>query len=328
MSKLANIALDQIKENPIALRQVDKGSEKYLGLVDSIRQTAVDNDGIGVLNAISVKPLDDDTFMLIDGLHRLTASRDAGMEVIPAQIISMDDAQIKVAQIMANVHKIETKPVQYSRQLQEIMAMKPTMTLSDMAAKLAQSVSWVGSRLGLLKLEENIGQLVDDNKIALTNAYELAKLPIEDQLNFLEDAQNMSPQEFAELCNNRSKEIRDAKRKGKDAAEAKFEPSAHCQKIGDLKDEMESGEIGVALCKSNKLKSAEDGFAMAMKWVMHLDPESIRVATESFEAKKKARKESKDKRDAEALEKKATESVKRAEETRKAADAAKKVVNG
>ena len=324
MSKLESIGLELIKENPIALRQVDKQSERYLGLVDSIRKTAEDNDGVGILNAISVKPLEDGTFMLIDGLHRVTASRDAGMEEIPAQIIDMDDAQIKVAQIMANVHKIETKPVQYSRQLHDIMGLNPTMSLSDMAAKLAQSVTWVSQRLGLLKLEEGVGYLVDEGKIKLSNAYELAKLPIDDQLNYLEDAQTMSPQEFSEVCKNRAKEIRDANRKGQDAEEAVFEPSAHCQKVGALKEEMETGEVGKELTKG--LKKAEDGFAMAIKWVLHLDPESMKIAQENWEVKKKARDESKAKREQERKAKKADEAAKRAEEARKAAEEAKAAI--
>ncbi len=327
MSELKHIALEEIQENPIALRQVDKETEAYLGLVDSIRETAKQNDGIGVLNAISVKPTDDGSYMLIDGLHRLTASRDAGMETIPCQIISMEDAEIKVSQIMANVHKVETKPFQYSNQIRDIMLLHPNMVLSEMATKLAKSTTWVAQRLSLTNLEENIGQAVDDSKITLSNAYGLAKLPVEEQLNFLEQAQQLSPEEFRGIVNSRVKEIRDANRKGRDAGTPKFEPTAFLQKLGAIKTELENGAVGSALVKETGVKGAVEGFKLAIEWVLHLDPVSIKRGEAEFDARIKEKADKKKKAEAERSAKKAEEAKQRADEMREAAEKAKKILS-
>ncbi len=52
-------------------------------------------------------------YSLIDGLHRYNAAQDAGLEEIPCHVLTMDELQVLEAQLMANVHKVETRPVEY-----------------------------------------------------------------------------------------------------------------------------------------------------------------------------------------------------------------------
>lgn len=101
-TELKSIPLVHIRENPNALREVNRSTEGYQGLVDSIQKN-------GVLNAILVRecvdPNTKTTFYgLIDGLHRFNAAKDAGLTEIPAQVRSMDDADVLEAQVLANVH--------------------------------------------------------------------------------------------------------------------------------------------------------------------------------------------------------------------------------
>ena len=293
------IPLSEIRPNPVALREVDRQSEKYLGLVDSIKAK-------GILNSVSVKNSTDDdgnaVYALIDGLHRYTAALDAGLSVIPAQVLSMDDAETLEAQVMANIHKIETKPVQYSHQLMRIMAYNPTMTISDLAVKLTMSQGWVSERLGLLKLDEKIAELVDNGEINLSNAYALAKLPKEEQGNYVQQAMSDSPQEFVASCNTRAKEIRDAKRQGRDAGPSEFVPVAHLQKLGDIKDEATNAQVRDTVLKQLKAKSAADGWNACLQWVQHLDPSSIEAAKAKAEARKAELDEAKNKRKVERTE--------------------------
>lgn len=98
------IPLSKIRENPVALRSVNRTSPDYLGLVDSIKQ-------VGVMSSISVRELKDPAtgdvlYGLIDGLHRFSAAQDAGLSEIPAQIKTFNEAAILEAQIIANAHKI------------------------------------------------------------------------------------------------------------------------------------------------------------------------------------------------------------------------------
>lgn len=275
-TRLKNIPIVAIKESPVALRSVNKQDTAYQELVESIRAR-------GVLNAILVREVRDSAsgdifYGLVDGLQRFSASCDAGLETIPAQIVSLSDAEVLEAQIITNVQRVETKPVEYSRQLMRILSGNPTMTLADLSVKLAKSPAWVNDRLSLNKLEKSIAELVDEGKIVLSNAYALAKLPEDEQKEFVDRAITMLPQEFLPTTNARLKELRDAKRQGRDAAKAEFSPVAHLQKLSVIKEEVDTAAIGTTLIRDNGITDPFDAWKMALNWVLHMDPMSIAAA--------------------------------------------------
>jgi ParB/RepB/Spo0J family partition protein len=306
-NELRSVPLVDIRPNEVALRAVNRESESYLGLVESIRQK-------GFLGAITVRVREDEEsgeeyLELIDGLHRFTASKDAGLEEINVNIVDLDTDQVLEAQIMANVHKVETKPVQYSHQLIRILARNPLMTEAELANKLGKSPAWIGQRLGLTKIEnEELQKLIDEGKICLSNAYALAKLPVDEQNDFVDRAMTLSPDEFVPAANARAKELRDAKRQGKDAGDVEFQPTVHLQKLADLKTEMASGQIAGVLCDG--LSTAEEGFNMAIKWALHMDPQSVEAQRAKDEERKRLKAEQKQKREAEKLKKKAEKAAK------------------
>jgi len=325
MSELKTISTSGIRENPVALRNVDRQSEDYLGIVQSMRER-------GFFGAITVREkLDAETgvsfYELVDGLHRFTAAKDAGIDMINVDVVSLTEDQVMEVQIMANIHKVETKPVEYSKQLMRLLTRNPLMTESELATKLGKSSQWIKDRLGLNKIgSEDIAKLIDSGEINLSNAYALAKLPPEEMADFLDRAITLPPDEFVPAVNARVKEIKEAKRQGKDPNAQAFQPVAHMQKLGDLKSEMETGEIGKVLCQECGAKTPLDGFALGVKWSLHMDPKSIEIQKGKDEERKKEREEAKQKREAEKADKKAVEAKKKAEEAAIAAEKAKEAL--
>ncbi len=315
------VSLSSIRENPVALRAVNRESEEYIGLRDSI----VD---VGILNPINVRSrtedVDGDTvefFEVCDGLHRYSCALDIGLKDIAINVIDLNDQQTLEAQIMANVHKIETQPVQYTKQLQRIFAANPTLTLADMASKLAKSPSWVSQRLKLLKLEKAVGDLVDDGKITVSNAVQLAKLPTDEQVNFVDQAVHMDAEEFVPLVSARAKELRDATRQGRKAGSADFVATARLQKMSVLKDENDNPVVGPGLCASVGISTADQGFALAIAWALSLDSSSVEVRKAKYSEKKAKLEDEKRKRAAERAAKKADEATKLAAKAAEVASA-------
>ena len=306
MSELRVVSLKDIRPNEVALRAVNRESEAFLGLVESIRQQ-------GFFGAITVRPrIDEETneqyLELVDGLHRFTAAKDAGLSEINVDICDLSTDQVLEAQLMANVHKIETKPVQYSQQLLRILARNELMTEAELADKLGKSPQWISQRLGLIKIEnEEIQRLVNEGKISLSNAYALAKLPAAEQVDFVDRAMTLAPDEFVPTCQARAKELRDAKRAGKDADQAEFAPTAHLQSLSEIKGELATGEIAKILCSG--LGSAQEGFNMAMRWTLHLDPNSVEAQRAKDEERKRLRADANLKRDKEKAAKKAAKAA-------------------
>ena len=315
MGQLISVPVADIRENPVALRAVNRQDENYLGLVESIKSK-------GFMGAITVRAkVDPETsakyFELVDGLHRFCATKDAGLSAINVDIVDLSDDQTLEAQIMANIHKIETRPVEYSKQLLRILSRNPLMTEIELAGKLKKSAQWIRERLGLTKISNaDIAELVNEGKIGLANAYALAKLPPEEMAEFVDRAITLPPDEFVPAASARAKELREAKRKGEGAAAAEFQPVAFMQKMKDTKDELDKGQIAKSLCVG--LTSAEEGFQMALKWQLHLDPRSVEVQKSKDEARKKQRDEAAQKRLLESAEKKAEKAKKAAEEAEKA----------
>lgn len=306
MSELLNIPVADIHENPVALRNVNREGESYLGLVDSIRN-------VGVMNPINVRRRTDaDTgetfFELVDGLHRFSAARDAGIKEIPAHVLTLDDAQVLEAQIIGNIHRVETKPVEYSKQLRRILSANHMMTESELATKLGKSPSWISARLGLNKIDNpKITSLIDDGKITLSNAYALAKLPADDQVEFLEKAQIETPDVFVGAVNQRIKDLRESARQGRDPKPAEFQPTARFQKMSAVKEALDDPSLASALISEAGIATPEEAFDLALKWVLHLDPVSVRVDQEKWEAERQAREEAKKRRAEERAAAKAAE---------------------
>jgi ParB/RepB/Spo0J family partition protein len=315
-ANLKNIPLSQIRVNPVALRGVDKEGEQYVHLRDSIGQK-------GVLTAISVRSKYDADgtpyFELCDGLQRFTASCDVGADTIPAQILELNDAEVLEAQIVANLCRVDTKPVEYTKQISRMFTMNPTLTKSELAERISQSPAWIDQRLNLLKLDAAIQVLVDDGKIGLANAYSLGKLPKEEQFNFVDTAMTMQPAEFLPTVKKRADELRAAAREGRAAEEATFEPVPHLRKLGEFKDEYDNATAGPYVTDKAGAETAAEGFALGVAWALQLDADSVDVQRSAYEARVEKREEEKKQRAAERAEKKAKEAAEAAAKAKEAA---------
>jgi len=301
MSKLMNIPIGEIAQNEVALRNVDRQSQAFIGLRDSIANK-------GVMNSITVRPSlegAEKKYELIDGLHRFVASQEAGLKEIPAQILTMTDAAVLEAQFVANCHKVKTKPVEYAKQIQRILAGKPTLTVNALASDLSVSPGMISERLGLLKLDAKVAALVDDGTINLSNAYVLAKLPPEEQANYLQAASTQSPSEFVPTVQARIKEVREAARAGRKAGTASYEPQARCRKRGELVIEFEKPSLIPAIIKDEGHKDPIAAAAAALAWVLQLDAASIAAGQAKYDQHQQQMEEAKSKRKASADKKKA-----------------------
>jgi len=305
--KLTRIALTEITESPVALRSVNTESEDFQSLLDSIKAR-------GVKETITVRPGDDGKYVIINGLHRYTASKLAGLEDIPCHILDVDEIESLELQVITNVQKIETKPVEYSKQLRRILAAKPTMTMAELASKINKSSAWIAARFNLLKLDTKIQELVDENEISLSNAYVLVKLPEEERNNYVDRAMTMPPTEFGPLVDERVREIRKANSEGKDSKPEEYMPIPTCRKIAEIKEELAEPKVGLGIIANEELDSADQGWNAAIKWVMRVDADSAAEGKAKFDARIKAAQEARERRKEEAAKKKAEKAAEKAEE--------------
>lgn len=286
MSELRMIKLSDIEENEVSLRDVNEKSDGFKDLVESIRAR-------GIMNPINVRAGDDDgRYVLVDGLHRYTAAAVAGLTEIPAHIMDLDEADVLEAQIEANLQKIETRPAQYAKQLERIMARHPERSLDEQAARLHKSPGWLRDRLSLNTLTGRSAQLVDEGTIPLSNAYALAKLFVVDPdegEQWVDRAQQETAQEFCAPCLARKQEIAKAQRENREPEGPKG-PPLRMRRVGDVKaeyhrvsSELESGKIS---------GDRAEGYVEAFRWLLQQDDVSVE-AWKRAEAERQRLKEEK-----------------------------------
>ena len=288
------VPLVDIVKSEVALRDVQRQTESYQLLVNSIKSR-------GVLNSILVRKLElpggITRYSLIDGLQRFNAAGDAGITHIPARIVEMDDAEVLEAQIITNMNRVLTRPADLSKHLLRILMRNPFMTLDQLAERVCQSRTWIEQRLSLNKLLPDIQKLVNEEKIHLTNAYALSKIPAEEQAEHVQASMEESPKTFVPRMKDRVKAIKDAKHSGKDAGKAEFQPAMHVQKVGILKDEYKAliegegeSQIKVLIAK-NKITDPVDAAKVAVAWVLSYDEESKAKQIERHRVMEEQRKE-------------------------------------
>lgn len=279
------IAVSRIRKSEVALRGVQRQSEKYQLLLDSVKKR-------GVLQSLLVREQKDPEtgatyYGLIDGLQRYTAACDAGVEDVPANVVEMEDAEALEVQLITNLNRIETKPADVSKHLLRILARNPYMTKQQLAERCSQSLSWVDTRLSIDNLKDEIKQLINEGRIHLTNAYALSKIDEDEQMTHLEAAMTENPKTFVPRMKQRAKEIKDAHKAGKDAAPAGFVPVQHLQKVGDIKRELEAGLPTVAALLKEYGVPAEglEAAKVCLLWVLSFDKLSQEQQRRDYDVK-------------------------------------------
>lgn len=309
------VNIESIQPNPVALRAVDQEGEQYISLCKDIGRR-------GLLKPVIVREKEDvatneSYFELCDGLQRYSACLENGFTQITISVQDLTDAGVEETQIAANLCKVDTPPIAYTKQLMRMMQRNPVMTEADLAEMISQSPSFVRQRLGLLKLDESIQKLVDDGVIGLANAYALKNLPHEEQHNWTDQAMTQPPSEFVMAVNARAKAIKDAAREGKTVGPPTFSPRPKLKKQAVLLAEYENAQVGPVMCEQYDLVLPVDGFALGIAYALSLDPASVEAQEASWnrdqaeqadqKAKRVAAKAERKQRDATAVADKARE---------------------
>ena len=154
INTIADIALDQIQTNPFQPRShFDQTALEELA--ESIKVQ-------GIIQPITVRQLDQNTYQLISGERRYQASKLAGLTVIPAYIRKADDQQMLEMALIENIQRENLNAIEIALSYQRL--------LSECSLK-----------------QEELGDRVGKKRTTVTNYLRLLKLPpdICDGINFI-----------------------------------------------------------------------------------------------------------------------------------------------
>ena len=166
-ARFDELPLDSIEPNPRQPREVFD-PDALAELVTSIRE-------VGILQPVVVRELDPGRYQLIMGERRWRASREAGLESVPAIIRDTpDDALLRDA-LLENLHRQELNALEeaaaYAQLLEEFGA-----THEELADRVGRSRSHVTNTLRLLQLAPSVQRRVAAGVISAGHARALLAL--------------------------------------------------------------------------------------------------------------------------------------------------------
>jgi ParB family transcriptional regulator, chromosome partitioning protein len=161
------VPVDHIEPNPEQPRLVFE-QEALDELTASIREH-------GVLQPILVRPLGPNTYQIVAGERRWRASRQAGLETIPALIEEIDDDTALEIAIIENLQREDLSPLDEAA-MYDRMVHEHGYSIRKLADKLGKDKGYLENRLRLADAPPEVRELVSLRKDSLSHAYELMKV--------------------------------------------------------------------------------------------------------------------------------------------------------
>ena len=173
--EIVEIPLEELRPNPYQPRKVFD-EEALQDLADSIKEH-------GVFQPIIIKK-SIKGYEIIAGERRYRASKIAGLTKIPAIIRNFTDEQMMEIALLENLQRENLNAIEeaiaYKKMIQNL-----GITQEELAKKVGKSRSHVTNIIGLLRLPQEVQQLVADSKITMGHARALSKLESEEEMKAL-----------------------------------------------------------------------------------------------------------------------------------------------
>ena len=167
------VPVELIHPNPRQPRQVFD-EEDIAELAASIAE-------VGLLQPIVVRqvptaPGEELRYELIMGERRLRASKEAGLETIPAVVRDTDDVDLLRDALLENLHRVQLNPLEEAAAYQQLLE-DFQCTHAELSERIARSRSQISNTLRLMKLPPLVQRRLAANVISAGHARALLGLP-------------------------------------------------------------------------------------------------------------------------------------------------------
>ena len=148
---------------------------------DALEELAASIGESGIVQPVVVRS-DGEFYELLAGERRWRAAQLAGLHEIPAILRNdLDDREAHVLGLIENLQRESLSPMETARGLLELAELFE-LTHDAAGKRIGKSRAYVSNFLRLLKLDDRVQALVDDNQLSMGHARVLAGLAPEKQL--------------------------------------------------------------------------------------------------------------------------------------------------
>lgn len=164
----AELPLDSITPNPRQPREVFD-DEALSELVHSIKE-------VGLLQPVVVRQTAPERYELIMGERRWRATREAGLERIPAIVRATEDEKLLLDALLENLHRAQLNPLEEAAAYDQLLE-DFSCTHDELADRIGRSRPHVTNTLRLLKLVPSVQAKVAAGVLTAGHARALVRLP-------------------------------------------------------------------------------------------------------------------------------------------------------
>lgn len=244
--EIVELKLDELRVNPYQPRK--KFDDEALNeLALSIKEHGVFQP---IIVKKSIKGYD-----IIAGERRVKASRLAGMTTIPAIVRDFSDEQMMQIALLENLQRENLTAIEEATAYKDIIDALQ-ITQEELARKLGKSRSHITNMIGLLRLPDNVQDMILKNELSMGHARVLSKLENDNDIKELADKvkeDNLSVRELEKEVNSTYKRNVEIKRRVKEEKqEYKYIEQALEEKLG-TKVKVLDGKIQINYSSLNDL---------------------------------------------------------------------------
>ncbi len=130
----------------------------------------------GVLQPILVRPIPGGKFEIVAGERRWRAAQRAGLHTIPAVVRELNEVEVLEIAIVENVQRMDLNPIEEATGFQALID-RFGRTQEEIAEAVGKSRPHIANMLRLLKLPEDIQEMVRDGRLSSGHARAILTAP-------------------------------------------------------------------------------------------------------------------------------------------------------
>ena len=166
-SSIGEIEISKIFANPNQPRR-DFNEEALQELADSIKE-------LGVIQPITLRKMEDDTYQIIAGERRFRASQIAGKATIPAYILKADDEDTMEMALIENIQREDLNALEIALAYQQLIE-QHNLSQEQLSKRIGKSRATIANFIRLLKLPAAIQMALKEKTIDIGHAKALLSL--------------------------------------------------------------------------------------------------------------------------------------------------------
>ena len=188
-----------LKSLPLSAIQADPGQPRKIFDDTKLEELAASIKEHGLLQPITVRAKNQDSFLIVMGERRFRAHKLAKLKTIKAHVVDLDERLAAEQTIIENLQRDNLTPLEEARAYHKMMD-QYGLSVKELAGRLGIKQHWrITDRTALLNLEYEYQQLLSAKQISASQATELSRLGTRGQNTLFKAIKNGECKDYASL---------------------------------------------------------------------------------------------------------------------------------